>query len=178
MKILLESVETPPPGGTPTESRPDREFELRPEGDGFRLTVGGVEQSVTGPVGAVTRALVDGRPVEASVRREGELIVVEYHGRRYEYRVRDARAPKIARRRHEETAAGELHAPMPGLVVEIFAAIGDRVEAGNPLVVVEAMKMQNALPAPLSGRVTALSVSPGTPVESGALLLTVTPDET
>ncbi|HET9950736.1 MAG TPA: biotin/lipoyl-containing protein [Candidatus Eisenbacteria bacterium] len=177
MKILLETIEPLLLGAEPGEGRPDREFDLRPEGDGFRLAVGGAEQSVTGQVGAVTRAIVDGRPVEASVRREGETIVVEYHGRRYEYRARDARAPKLARRRHEVTAAGELHAPMPGLVVEVFAALGDRVEAGSPLVVVEAMKMQNALPAPLSGRVTAVSVSAGTPVESGALLLTVTPDE-
>jgi biotin carboxyl carrier protein len=174
VKILLESLEPPLPGAP---DRPDREYDFRPEGDGFRLAVGGAEQVVTGQVGAVTRALVDGRPVEASVRREGDMIVVEYHGRRYEYRARDARAPRIARRRHEETAVGELHAPMPGLVVEIFAALGDRVEAGSPLVVVEAMKMQNALPAPLSGKITALAVSAGTPVESGAHLLTVTPDE-
>jgi biotin carboxyl carrier protein len=39
------------------------------------------------------------------------------------------------------------------------------------------MKMQNALPAPLSGKVTSVSVTTGTPVESGALLLTITPDE-
>jgi biotin carboxyl carrier protein len=45
------------------------------------------------------------------------------------------------------------------------------------VVVVEAMKMQNALPAPLAGRVTAVAVAAGTPVESGALLLTVTPEE-
>jgi biotin carboxyl carrier protein len=51
------------------------------------------------------------------------------------------------------------------------------VEAGSPVVVVEAMKMQNALPAPLSGRVTAIRIAAGTPVESGALILTVTPDE-
>ena len=167
MKIILEALH---------ESR-EREIDLRAEGDGFALTLDGKERLVAGDVGAVTRATVDGRPVEASVRREGEMVVVEYHGRRYEYRVRDARAPKVTRRRHEETAAGEVHAPMPGLVVEILAAVGDRVDAGSPIVVVEAMKMQNALPAPLSGRVTAISVATGTPVESGALLLTITPDE-
>jgi biotin carboxyl carrier protein len=169
MKIILE--------GASSGAAAPREIELTPESDGFALTLDGAEHTVIGQVGAVTRALVDGRPVEASVRREGETIVVEYHGRRYAYRVRDARAPKVVRRPHEETARGEIHAPMPGLVVEILTAIGDRVEAGSPLVVVEAMKMQNALPAPLSGRVTAVSVAAGTPVESGALLLTIAPDE-
>jgi len=183
MKIHLEALEAPLPGGAPDDGgadrpqAPDRLFDLRPEGDGFVVGLDGAEMTVLGSVGAETRALVDGRPVEASVRREAETIVVEYRGRRYEYRVRDARAPKIARRRHELEARGELHAPMPGLVVEILTALGDRVEAGSPIVVVEAMKMQNALPAPLSGRVTALSVAAGTPVESGALLLTITPDE-
>jgi biotin carboxyl carrier protein len=66
---------------------------------------------------------------------------------------------------------------MPGLVVEILTAIGERVEAGRPLVVIEAMKMQNALPAPLSGKVTVVAVTKGTAVDSGALLVTVTPDE-
>ena len=97
MKILLEALH---------ESR-EREIDLRAEGDGFALTLDGKERFVAGAVGAITRATVDGRPVEASVRREGETVVVEYHGRRYEYRVRDARAPKVARRRHEETAAGD-----------------------------------------------------------------------
>jgi biotin carboxyl carrier protein len=167
MKILLESAD---------DAIAPREIDLRPEGDGFAVSIDGAVQTVAGQVGLVTRALVDGRPVEASVRREGEMLVVEYHGRRYDYRVRDARAPRIARRRHEETARGEIHAPMPGLVVAILAAVGDRVDAGSPLVVVEAMKMQNALPAPLSGRVTVVAVAAGTPVESGALLLTIAPE--
>jgi len=172
MKILLETA-----GPDANAADAAREVDLRPLEDGFALTLDGAEHTVIGQVGAATRALIDGRPVEASVHREGETIVVEYHGRRYDYRVRDARAPRLARRVHEETARGEIHAPMPGLVVEILTAIGDRVEAGSPLIVVEAMKMQNALPAPLSGRVTAVSVAAGTPVESGALLLTIAPDE-
>ncbi len=172
MKFVLERIAA----GQIVEGS-EREVDVRPEGDGFAVNLDGTERPVVGQIGEITRALVDGRPVEASVRREGEAIVVEYHGRRYAYRVRDARAPKIARRRQEETARGEIHAPMPGLVVEILAEVGDTVEAGRPLVVIEAMKMQNALPAPLSGKVTVIAVKTGTPVETGALLLTVTPDE-
>ena len=54
---------------------------------------------------------------------------------------------------------------------------GDEVKAGTVVVVIEAMKMQNALPAPLSGKVSVVAVKTGTAVDSGALLLTVTPDE-
>jgi 3-methylcrotonyl-CoA carboxylase alpha subunit len=177
VKLILERVGAAGTPGAPGPSDEPREVSLRPDADGFVLELDGAERAVHGAVGLVTRALIDGKPVEASVRRERETIVVELHGRRYEYRTRDARAPRVARRRHEEEARGEIHAPMPGLVVEILTALGDRVEAGRPLVVVEAMKMQNALPAPLSGKVTSVSVTTGTPVESGALLLTITPDE-
>lgn len=174
MKILLEHAGH----HAEHEAGPlEREIEIAPAGDGFSVAIEGTETIVVGSVGLVTRALVGGRPVEASVRREGELVVVELRGRRYEYRVRDARAPRIARRRQAETARGEIHAPMPGLVVEVLTEVGDFVEAGRPLVVVEAMKMQNALPAPLAGRVTSIAVAAGTPVESGALLLVVTPEE-
>ena len=172
MKFVLERIAA----GQIVEGS-ERDVDVRPEGDGYAVRLDGAERPVVGQIGEITRALVDGRPVEASVRREGEAIVVEYHGRRYAYRVRDARAPKIVRRRQEETARGEIHAPMPGLVVEILATVGEIVEAGRPLVVIEAMKMQNALPAPLSGKVTVIAVKTGTPVETGALLLTVTPDE-
>jgi biotin carboxyl carrier protein len=66
---------------------------------------------------------------------------------------------------------------MPGLVVEVLVEVGEVVEAGRPLVVVEAMKMQNALAAPVSGTVCAIAVAPGAPVDTGQLLMTLTPRE-
>ena len=64
---------------------------------------------------------------------------------------------------------------MPGLIVEVFARVGDLVEAGSPIVVIEAMKMQNALAAPIKGRVTKTPVAAGTAVDTGDLLLSITP---
>jgi biotin carboxyl carrier protein len=174
VKFLLEPIAHAADGGA---SPAERACAVEPNGDGFTVTLDGAPGTVEGIVGAETRALVDGRPVLASVRREGDLVVVELHGLRHEFRVRDARAPRLARRRHEEVARNEVHAPMPGLVVELMVAVGDRVDAGAAVIVVEAMKMQNALPAPLSGRVAAIAVTPGTAVDSGALLLTITPEE-
>ena len=60
---------------------------------------------------------------------------------------------------------------MPGKVVALLAAEGDAVEAGQGLLVVEAMKMENEITAPRAGRVTAIKVKQGEPVESGAPLL-------
>ncbi len=56
---------------------------------------------------------------------------------------------------------GRIKAPIPGLIKAVFAAKGDRVEAGQPLIVLEAMKMENEIHAPKSGVVTQISVKPG-----------------
>ena len=70
---------------------------------------------------------------------------------------------------------GVLHAPMPGLVVRIEVAVGDRVEVGAVLVVIEAMKMENELRAKGRGVVTAIHAVPGDAVEKGAALVDLDP---
>jgi pyruvate carboxylase subunit B len=62
-------------------------------------------------------------------------------------------------------------APMPGLIVRVSVNVGDRVEAGQGIVVMEAMKMENELRATAAGTVRTVEVTPGTAVEKGALLV-------
>ena len=156
----------------------DRAIDVTPSGDGFIVALDGREHRVEGAFGGLMRVRIDDRPVEATVRRQGLDLVVEIRGRAYLYRPRDPRAPKITRRSGgADQARGELHAPMPGLVVDVMVAEGDTVDAGQAVVVVEAMKMQNALTAPLAGRVTIVRVAAGATVESGALLLAIHPEE-
>ena len=64
-------------------------------------------------------------------------------------------------------------APMPGKIVRVLVAEGDPVEAGQGILVVEAMKMQNELKAPRAGRVTSIAVKAGDGVNAGAVLATV-----
>jgi len=71
----------------------------------------------------------------------------------------------------EETAAGSLVAPMPGAVVRIDVGPGDDVAAGQPLVVVEAMKMEHTIAAPHAGRVAEVRVRPGEQVDGGRILI-------
>ncbi|MFI8510300.1 acetyl/propionyl/methylcrotonyl-CoA carboxylase subunit alpha [Streptomyces sp. NPDC085460] len=75
----------------------------------------------------------------------------------------------------ERTLPGSLLAPMPGTVVRLAdgLAVGDRVEAGQPLLWLEAMKMEHRVTAPASGTLTALHAAPGRQVEVGALLAVV-----
>ena len=70
-------------------------------------------------------------------------------------------------------AAGSLLAPMPGAVVRVAAAQGEHVTVGQPLVVLEAMKMEHTVAAPVDGVVAALHVRPGDQVESGQALAVV-----
>jgi propionyl-CoA carboxylase alpha chain len=70
-------------------------------------------------------------------------------------------------------AQGSLLAPMPGLVVRVGAAIGDAVTAGQPLIWLEAMKMEHTIAAPDSGVLTELNVQPGQQVDVGAVLALV-----
>ena len=64
-------------------------------------------------------------------------------------------------------------APMPGKVLQVLVAPGDEVEAGQGLVVVEAMKMENEIGSPRAGRVVRVEVEPGMSVEAGRTLLVV-----
>ncbi|HSB13592.1 MAG TPA: acetyl-CoA carboxylase biotin carboxyl carrier protein subunit, partial [Bryobacteraceae bacterium] len=64
-------------------------------------------------------------------------------------------------------------APMPGKVVRVLAAEGDLVEAGQGLLVVEAMKMQNEVKAPKAGRVAALAAREGGTVAAGDVLAVI-----
>ncbi len=73
-----------------------------------------------------------------------------------------------------QIAAGSLLAPMPGTVSAVHAAEGDAVAAGQPLLTLEAMKMQHSIAAPAAGMLTSLPVAAGSQVETGTVLAVVT----
>ena len=95
-------------------------------------------------------------------------------GRRYAVEALDERTRAI-RELSEATAApagpAPLIAPMPGLIVRVNVAPGDSVRAGQGLVVMEAMKMENELRASASGVVKSVRATPGTAVERGTVLV-------
>ncbi|MFA7761322.1 acetyl-CoA carboxylase biotin carboxylase subunit [Streptomyces sp. NRRL S-448] len=80
---------------------------------------------------------------------------------------------------HGAASAGAdtLAAPMPGTVTVVKVAVGDKVAAGQSLLVVEAMKMEHVISAPHAGTVTELDVTPGSTVAMDQILAVVTPDE-
>jgi biotin carboxyl carrier protein len=70
---------------------------------------------------------------------------------------------------------GQLRAPMPGKIVTVSVAIGDMVDHGQPVVILEAMKMENELKAPVGGRISKVSAVVGSSVEKNELLIEIEP---
>src|SRR5258706_12995812 len=123
-------------------------------------------------IGATLSVLVEGRVIDLDLT--GSLPSVGYavHGARGEAtieteRTRSDPSLRAAARVREETVL----APMPGRIVRLLVAAGDRVEAGTPLVVIEAMKMENELCAGHAATIARILVEPGVTVEAGAKLV-------
>ncbi|MDX1617671.1 MAG: biotin/lipoyl-containing protein [Balneolaceae bacterium] len=68
---------------------------------------------------------------------------------------------------------GQLNAPMPGKILEVIVAEGDVVELGDPVAILEAMKMENELKAPIKGVISTVAVSAGDSVDKNALILEI-----
>lgn len=73
-------------------------------------------------------------------------------------------------------ASGEgtaVNSPMPGNILDVKVSVGDTVAEGQTIMILEAMKMENEIPAPKAGKVTSVAVSKGATVDSGAVLCTI-----
>jgi acetyl-CoA/propionyl-CoA carboxylase biotin carboxyl carrier protein len=131
-----------------------------------------------GPLRAAEPAGVD---VEAAQQRRTEEVTVEVDGRRFEVRVITTVAGPAPRRRAGRSGrgagpdTGEVVAPMQGTVIGYQVASGQQVSAGDPIVTLEAMKMENTLRAPFDGTVTTVDVAPGSVVDAGTVLAVVAP---
>ncbi|MFE3788000.1 ATP-binding protein [Streptomyces goshikiensis] len=125
------------------------------------------EDRVTVELDGVTHAFSHARSPEGTwLGRDGDSWHVQAH---------DPVTAALSGRGH--AGAETLAAPMPGTVTVVKVAVGDKVTAGQSLLVVEAMKMEHVISAPHSGTVAELDVSPGTTVAMDQVLAVVTPDE-
>jgi biotin carboxyl carrier protein len=125
--------------------------------------------------GASTHLSLDGRGVDLWIEGAPPDVGVVASGRRFYARVESERMRDLgaATKSRGAQGAGMVTSPMPGRVLKVLVKEGDEVLAGTPLVVVEAMKMENELSADRDGTVKRVFVAPGATVESGARLLEV-----
>jgi biotin carboxyl carrier protein len=146
--------------------------------DGDRAAINGqtyAAQLTSIPGTPLRQLLLDGRPLTLAVEKLGRgRWALGPGGERWEIEVLDERTRHIrslAGSADQHRAAGVLKAPMPGLVVRVPAEPGQSVQAGTPLVVLEAMKMENELKAPAPGTVKTVRIAPGQAVEKGQILV-------
>jgi 3-methylcrotonyl-CoA carboxylase alpha subunit len=110
---------------------------------------------------------LDGTALHGTVRRDGELLHVFTGGQHYALHYADP----MAHAGETEAAGGRLTAPMPGKVVAVIARDGQTVKKGEPLVIMEAMKMEHTIAAPSDGLVEEILYAVGDQVADGAPLL-------
>ena len=102
--------------------------------------------------------------------------VFRINGVRRTVRILDDRAKlleKMGMSVRPGAASGDIMAPMPGKVLQVLVKEGDAVEEGQPLLVLEAMKMENVIKAAVNGKVSVVKAAQGQAVEKGALLVGV-----
>lgn len=147
--------------------------------DGVTATVDGVTQDVALTVvdGTPVRLVRVGESVHRVLARRGATRgqwLLDVDGVRFETEALDERLRAIRDLTAASAAASgpaPLVAPMPGLVVRVNVRVGETVAAGQSLVVVEAMKMENELRAKAPGVVLAIKAIPGSAVEKGTILV-------
>jgi biotin carboxyl carrier protein len=166
------------------ESSPQREISI----DGMRYSVdwqqiAPLTANVQGQssVGGLYSLLIAGKSYEVFARRvhrpdeAGYRYEILIAGQRHEIAVEDEREKALAGSILAAHESGEamIRAPMPGLVLDLPMKPGTEVERGQTVVILEAMKMENDLGSPISGKVKEIKVSKGQTVNQGDVLVVV-----
>ncbi|MEQ1501147.1 MAG: biotin/lipoyl-containing protein [Myxococcota bacterium] len=143
-------------------------------GGGYRVAIGdGPARDVAaGALGAAEWWLDDERGRRAvAVHVDGDRVTAQVDGHGLTGEIVDPRDAAL----HALTGSveGALRTPMPGAVARVLVKVGDAVHAGQVLVVVEAMKMENEFRSPIDGAVIEVAVTAGTAVDANALLVVV-----
>ncbi len=136
--------------------------------------------------GGLYSLIIEGKSYEIFARRVtkadqkgSETYEIQVADQRFEVNVEDERAKLLAGLARSTATTGEasVQAPMPGLVVSVPQEQGATVEAGQTVVVLEAMKMENDLSSPIAGTVKEIRVNKGQTVDQGEVLVVITAGE-
>jgi len=126
------------------------------------------------------KVIVDGEEFEVELEQDGDMWKATVEGKTFEIQVPDAGpAPKQRRASGGKSKkSGKVTANIPGKVVTVEVTVGQEVEEGQVVMILEAMKMQNEIQAPVSGTVTEIHCEEGQSIEANVPLLVITPPET
>ena len=123
-------------------------------------------------------AIVGGASFGVSIEGDSSKAGITIAGHFYDVEIEDERERAAhAAARAAGAGGGTVKSVMPGIVVSLLAGEGDTVEEGQPLLVLEAMKMQNEISAPVAGVIRRIHVGEGEAVSAGAKLVEIEPEE-
>jgi biotin carboxyl carrier protein len=123
---------------------------------------------------------VNGTEYEVELDMEGSVWKATVNGQTFEIEVPDVEAVAKPRRSggRKKKKSGTVSANIPGKVVTVEVTEGQRVEEGQVILILEAMKMQNEIQAPVTGTVTTVHCSEGEAIEANVPLVVIEPDAT
>lgn len=156
----------------------ERLVEITPRGEGYRVVIGDrvLDVDAAHLQGHAVSLIAGTRSYRCDIEpgKDGKLAVL-VNETVHSLELLDERRLRLRRAGGKFSAEGpqRVDAPMPGKVVRVLVKVGDEVQEGQGLVVVEAMKMENELKSPKAGKITELHAVEGAAVESGAKLLVV-----
>jgi len=155
----------------------NKRFEIEILADGS-ISVDGKKRDVDfialGP--AMYSILAENVSHELTIEERDDEIEVLMRGRLYSNRVLDERALLMAQRSGgfgNDSGEINIKSPMPGLIVAVRVEVDQEVKAGDTVVILESMKMQNELKAARDGVVVSVNVEPGQTVEQNKVLMTI-----
>lgn len=111
---------------------------------------------------------------------EQRAYVIQIGGDRFKVVLKDQHdmlVDRLGLTQSAATAASDVYAPMPGMVLEVLVETGQSVESGQPVLILEAMKMENIIKTASAGTVEILNATQGDSVEKGQLLVVLKPND-
>jgi biotin carboxyl carrier protein len=156
----------------------DKTFEIDIQPDGSLLVNGEKREVDFRALGPAQYSILDEHmSYEMTIEEREDEIEVLMRGKLYGVKVMDERAQLLASRSGGlgvESGEINIKSPMPGLIVAVKVEVGQEVIAGQTVIILESMKMQNELKAPRDGVVQAINVAPGQSVEQNKALVKIT----
>lgn len=142
-----------------------KEYKYKINGNLYTVKIGDIDNNLA-------KVEVNGVPYKVELEKKDKPVTI-VAAPRPSAAPRTTSGDKVISKPKVATAGTAVEAPLPGVVVTVNVKVGDVVKASDTVVVLEAMKMENAIHAGRDGKVTAINVAPGESVLQGAVLVTL-----